>query len=136
MFSTIKIAGLSAILAAGVVAALDFPQASAAAPVPTKAFNDRLAQADAATVPAQRVRIATQAMAETSPASTAGSKGDRLVTAAADCAGQAWPNIARDCLAPADGTPARKVVRMITVETREAGNTSVLARLPVEFAGR
>ncbi|NNM73035.1 hypothetical protein [Enterovirga aerilata] len=37
---------------------------------------------------------------------------------AVDCARQAWPYVARECLAAADGTPVRKVSRTITASGR------------------
>jgi hypothetical protein len=37
---------------------------------------------------------------------------------AADCAKEAWPYVARECLAAADGTPVRKVSRTITTNGR------------------
>ena len=35
-----------------------------------------------------------------------------------DCAKQAWPYVARECLSAVDGTPARKVTRVVTTTAR------------------
>jgi hypothetical protein len=35
-----------------------------------------------------------------------------------DCAKQAWPHVARECLAAAEGTPVRKVSRTISLAGR------------------
>lgn len=37
---------------------------------------------------------------------------------AIDCTKQAWPYVARECLAAAEGTPVRKVTRTITANVR------------------
>lgn len=38
--------------------------------------------------------------------------------AAPDCTKQAWPYVARECLAAADGTPVRQVSRTIAIVAR------------------
>lgn len=46
------------------------------------------------------------------------------------CVGQTWPNIAADCLATADGAPARKA-RMVTFGQQIGESETVLVRFPV-----
>ena len=131
MFGLVKIAGISALLSAGIVTIYELPQAHRAAPVPGKMFTDRIAPADA------RALASVEALRGTAPDGPAAGpmlqgKGDRLWTDAGhDCAAQAWPHIARDCLTANDGTPIRTAVRTITIESREGANVSVLARVPV-----
>jgi hypothetical protein len=118
MFGLIKIAGLSAVLSAGLV--------SAYTPAPTdggKLYHDRIAQSPDEAGPALRPVAFTLAAAETTGA---------VGTAPHRCAVQAWPNIAPDCLSAAAGTPARASVRTITIEQREGASTSTLVRLPVD----
>ena len=117
MFGLVKIAGLSAVLSAGLV--------NAYTPAPTtgaKLYNDRIVQmADDAAPP---VRTAALALPDADTTGSIQKHSDR-------CAGQAWPNIAPDCLSAVAGTPARAGVRTIIIEKRE-GNTSTLVRLPVD----
>ena len=58
-----------------------------------------------------------------------GAKGDRLAVAT-ECADQTWPHIASACLSAGPGNASQKRVRMITVESRDGTNTSVLTRIP------
>ena len=118
MFGLIKIAGLSAVLSAGL--------ATGYAPEPAaggKLYQDRVAQSFEDAAPAVRPVAVRLAAAETT-----GSIGK----AAQHCTAQAWPNIAPECLSAASGTPARASVRTITIEKRDTPNTSTLVRLPVD----
>ena len=118
MFGMIKIAGLSAVLSAGLVTGF--------APEPAtggKLYQDRVAQSFEDAAPSVRPVAVRLAAAETT-----GSIGK----AAQDCTAQAWPNIVPECLSAASGTPARASVRTITIEKRETPNTSTLVRLPVD----
>ena len=126
MMQWIKIAGLSAILAAGVVTA--FGDTGQAAPAPGKLFHDRLlASSDMPEVrPETRSRVIAPALSDRSVAS---GKGDSLTASKADCATQAWPYISAVCLTPAGEARAPQPVRTIAVETREGANTSVLVRV-------
>ena len=126
MMQWIKIAGLSAILAAGVVTA--FGDTGQAAPAPGKLFHDRLlAFSDMPEVrPETRSRVVAPALSNRSVAS---GKGDSLTASKADCAAQAWPYISAACLTPVGEARAPRPVRTITVETREGANTSVLVRV-------
>jgi hypothetical protein len=117
MIAILKIAGVSAVLAAGLVTALDWPRAREMAP---KAYLDRLPETEVA----PPVAIAREASTRTAA----------IETAKADvCAASAWPNIPRECLSGSDGAPARKAIRTITIESRDGASTSVLTRVP---AGR
>lgn len=117
MFPTLKIMGLSAVLAAGLVAAALPTDAS----VPTgKAFAERLPQA----APSDAARIAPAA-----PATQAAPRGDALRDLPEDpCAKAVWPYVPRDCLAEA-GRPARPVARTIAIEQRGVADTRAPARL-------
>lgn len=117
MFGIIKIAGLSAVLSASLVTAYA-PDPMA----PGKLYQDRIVQADDAG-PAARPVAFTLAAADTT---------GFIGKATPACAGQAWPNIAADCLSADAGMPARAAVRTITIEKRDGANTSTLVRLPVD----
>ena len=138
MFECIRIAGLSALLAAGIVAVIEVPQARGTVPS-GKIFVDRLQPSEPG---AAARRYAPPVGAETADLvdrrGPAGSgRGDRLRNDPIEgCAAQTWPNIDRDCLIPVEGTPIRKAVRTITIETREGSNVSVLARVPVTEIAR
>jgi hypothetical protein len=118
MFGLIKIAGLSAVLSAGLVTAYT--------PAPTdggKLYHDRIAQSLDDAGLALRPIALTLAAAETTGS---------VEKASQRCGAQAWPNIAPDCLSAAAGTPPRASVRTITIEKRGTPNTSMLVRLPVD----
>ena len=118
MFGLIKIAGLSAVLSAGLVTAYTPAPADGG-----KLYQDRIAQSFDDVGPAVRPVAFTLASAETTGS---------IDKASQRCAAQAWPNIAPGCLSAAAGTPARASVRTITIEKRETPNTSTLVRLPVD----
>ena len=61
--------------------------------------------------------------AELAPASRAAVQApavaaDASKPASPDCTKQAWPYVARECLAAADGTPVRQVSRTIAIVAR------------------
>ena len=64
------------------------------------------------------------AAAELAPASRAAVQAPAVAAepsakpASPDCAKQAWPYVARECLAAADGTPVRQVSRTIAIVAR------------------
>ncbi|HKH95924.1 MAG TPA: hypothetical protein VKA39_05320 [Beijerinckiaceae bacterium] len=118
MFGLIKIAGLSAVLSAGLVTGFA-PEPAAGG----KLYQDRVAQSFEDAAPAARPVAFRLAAAETTGS---------IEMAAQHCTAQAWPNIAAECLSAASGTPARASVRTITIEKRETPNTSTLVRLPVD----
>lgn len=136
MFAIAKIAGLSAVLSAGIVTAYELPPARQVAPVSGKVYTDRILPADERSLREPKAGGAAAAELPNTGVMVWG-KGDRLWTDAGnDCAAQAWPQITRDCLAPRDGTPVRGAVRTITIESREGANVSVLARVPVAEVAR
>lgn len=105
MIGAIKIAGMSAVLAAGFVVGSSGGQS----PLPSaKKYSDRVPQA---------VTLVTDAAHPVRPQT-------------APCAAQTWPYLASECLSGTDAA-RRRAVRTITVEQREGTNTSVLVRLPV-----
>ena len=137
MFGFVKIAGVSAVLAAGVVAVLELSSANASVPVSQKAFSDRILPADVGVVPQARTEAPAQFTDLALRGTSTSGKGDRLRGEPDGCAAQVWPNIERACLVAVEGTPVRKAVRTITIETREGANVSVLATMPVTaVAGR
>jgi hypothetical protein len=137
MFELMKIVGVSAVLSAGVVTVSEIPGQPDRAAVGGKIYTDRVAQGEA--VPgAVRVTYANGSLDEDKGLLTAlDTKGDLLPRSPQSaCVTQAWPSVGPECLEPADGTPVRSTVRMITIEQRE-GNTSVLVRVPApELAQR
>ena len=110
MITLLKLAGVSAVLSAGVGGALEPKQTLV--PVSGKIYHDRLiAEPAAKTV-----------LADASPAaivSNASASGP-------DCRAQAWPNISQSCISGGE----RRAVRSITIERRDAPNTSTLVRVP------
>lgn len=135
MFPAAKIFGLSAILSVAIVTAYELPQARETSPVKDK-YTERLSPNQSEPT----VQIAIYTPVREAPTAPVGGalKGDSLRVKLEDrCATQAWPNISSDCLVAANGTPARKAVRTITIEERTAPNTSTLVRRPaLEMAGR
>lgn len=110
MITLLKLAGVSAVLSAGVVGALEPKQS--AVPVSGKIYHDRLIAE-----PAPKAVFAdASSAAVVSSASVSGP----------DCRAQAWPNIAQSCIAGGE----RRAVRSITIERRDAPNTSTLVRVP------
>ena len=130
MIQWIKIAGLSAIMAAGVVTA--FGDTGQAAIAEGKLFQGRL--------PASSDIPEMRSQARRGPAVSghgfASGKGDRWsARTEADCSTQAWPYIAAECLTPAGEARSPRPVRTITIENREGANTSVLVRVPQTTVG-
>ena len=116
MITILKLAGVSAVLSAGVVTAFEPPQA----PVSGKIYQDRIIAEPAGPV----------TLADASAATVQKVANDAGPSSGPDCRAQAWPYVSRDCMS-ADGNAARKAVRTITIERRDAPNTSTLVRLPV-----
>ena len=136
MLELMRIVGVSAVLSAGFVTASEMPGQPAQETVSGKTYTDRLPEGEPLPVRVLRAAYPGSPEGDETQSATAG-KGDLLRKAPQrPCASQAWPNIAPDCLAAAQGTPVRNV-RMITVEQREEHNTSVLVRMPApEIAQR
>jgi len=127
MFISKRMVALSALLSAGIVAGL--------------AVTGSRAEDAAATQVAQRFPASHEMFAQLpiewfaaqkmdqQPVTDAG-KNDRMPLSET-CARQDWPYLSQQCLVSVDGSPVRKVQRVITIERRIGENTSELARLPV-----
>ena len=120
---------LSTVLSAGLVAAFAMtgPRAedsSAALQVAQRfpANSEMFAPVSIASFAAQKM-IEQQSI-------TDGRKNDRMPLSET-CSRQDWPYLSQQCLVTVDGSPVRKVQRVITIERRIGDNTSELARLPV-----
>jgi hypothetical protein len=113
---------LSALVSAGLIAALDVPSATENQ-TPNFQVSQRFPAADEMFVPVPVTQFVAQKLIAES------SKGDRLP--ASDCDRAGWPYFAQDCLVSTDGAPVRKVSRVITIERRVGDNTSELVRTPV-----
>jgi hypothetical protein len=117
---------LSALLAAGAVAALDMSDAtgpSAAAQVASRfPAENEMFKPVSMTSFTQKL-IEQQIQAE-------GRKADRQPVNET-CTRQEWPYLAQQCLVSKDGQSIRKVNRIITVERRVDDSTSELVRLPI-----
>ena len=126
MFSTLKIAVLSAVLSGVVVSTFWTPQAHTETPDGTKTFVDRLPPDAPENATVQLVTVTR------SPAThTSGRKGDRVIPGqASGCAEAAWPYLPQECVTLASRTEPRSSVRFVTVENRVGENTSVLVRMP------
>ncbi len=128
MMQWIKIAGLSAVLAAGVV--ITFENTGQAATTPGKVFHDRLPASSDMPEVRSKARSLVGLPAASSSDFASGKGGRWRARSEADCSTQAWPYISDACLTPAGEARARRPVRTITVETREGTNTSILVRVP------
>jgi hypothetical protein len=126
MLSTFQIAAVSAVLSGLVVGTWDAAARTPAAST-TKTFVDRVPETSIETGAATSLISAEQRR----PTQSAGQKGDRSASAgAAGCDEAAWPYVPQACLHLAGGAEPRTSVRMITVETRQGENTSILMRMP------
>jgi hypothetical protein len=121
MIGSIKLAAFGAVLSCGIAAVYDLPTRKLEAAVASK-LQDRLPGAGAAV--ATGVVSVRRAAAPARPG-----KGDRLAPSDETCARQGGSDIPGVCLAGRDGA-APRVVRIITIENREAANTSTLTRVP------
>lgn len=120
----------TALIALGIVSAIDLASSRPTTPSPAAAVAERFPAAHEAF---GRLHLARDG-ASLSVGAT-GRKGDRL-SSEADCAGQPWPYIARRCLVSPDGSPLREVSRVVTVERRIGPDSSALVRMPVDAAAR
>ena len=129
MLDLMKIVGLSAVLSAGFVTASEIQAPAAPQTAGEKIYNDRVPQGEAVPAGTLRISYAAQSVDFGRVQAARDSKGNLLRNSPQrDCAAQAWPHIAPECVGT-EGNPPR-TVRMITVEQREGANTSVLVRLP------
>jgi hypothetical protein len=132
MLGFVKMSALSAVLSFGLVTV--YNQGPGAQTSGGKPFQERLLPGAADDLTTGSLSGAASSVASHS---SSGPKGDRLDVASTDCKAQAWPHLAQSCLTRTDGRPAPARVRMITFETREGANTSVLRRVPqTELARR
>ena len=127
MIGTFKVIGLAAALSAGVVTAYDLPEARDTA-APGKTYYDRILPSDP--IEAPKAMTVALTMPEHTGSVKQEGKTDQLRNGDPSCANQTWPNIARECLLAENGTPVRKPVRTITIEKRDAANSSTLVRVP------
>jgi hypothetical protein len=124
MLSNIKIAAVSAVLSGLIVGICDGDARTSPAASP-KTFVDRVPET-AIETGAGNGLMSGEARR---PFQSAGIKGDRTPVGASTCNNAAWPYIPEDCL-HLTGLGPRAGVRVITVETREGENTSILMRMP------
>jgi hypothetical protein len=135
MFELMKIVGVSAVLSAGLVTASEMQPQPGAEPVGGKIYMDRVPEGEPVRI--ERAAYTAAPRDEDRGAQTVREgKGAPLAKASAACSSQAWPHIAPECLAAAEGASARGSVRTITVEQRQGANTSVLVRLPATELAR
>jgi hypothetical protein len=126
MLSTIKIAAVSAVLSGLIVGIWDGDARTSPAASP-KTFVDRVPET--ATEPGAANGLIRGEVRR--PFQTVGIKGDRITSVkTSDCSNAAWPYIPEDCLHLTGLAGPRAGVRVITVETREGENTSILMRMP------
>lgn len=121
MKSLLKLAGISAVLSAGLVTAFDSGPAVSQGTV--KIHHERVAAEPAAPVEAVVLVEASAGMVRTVASDAS--------AGAADCRAQPWPYVSVDCVSAAGRDAGRKPVRTITIERRDAPNTSTLVRVPV-----
>lgn len=134
----LKIAGLSAMLSAGIVTAFEGSAAPERASVTGQKLQDRLPQGRGMTIghaASERTGVAMLAHAIDGQPRAGFEKG-YLEGSSARCADQTWPNISHDCLTSLDGRPVRRAARTITVEERPDEGSSILVRLPATEAAR
>ena len=130
MLGILKLAAVSAVLSAGLVAADGISAAREIGPVPAKTYTDRVPASGVLTEPVQVAYAGvTPGDRRAADMATTTGKGDsQREKPAKSCEAQIWPNIARHCIASSDAEP-RKLVRTITIESRDGANTSVLTRV-------
>jgi hypothetical protein len=120
----LKMSALSAVLSFALVTAYNQAWSSQPSPAQGKLYQDRLPAAGPASSEEPRT-----AAVPTAPSVSAGRKGDRL-SHIGPCADQTWPYIPPACQSAASDETSPKAVRVITIESREGANTSVLVRVP------
>ena len=131
MIGIIKMAALSFVLSYGAVTVYNLPVQKLEAAVSSK-YQDRIPTSDE--VPMQANGGIEQGAAIAGVTSSA-TKGDRLATPAERCALQAWPYVSEECASRVSGT-SPKQVRIISIESRPNGNTSVAALAPTTIVAQ
>jgi hypothetical protein len=122
MLLNLKIAAVSAVLSGVIVGIWDGDARSS-----PKTIVDRVPET--ATEPGAANGLISGEVRR--PFQSVGIKGDRITSVkTSDCSNAAWPYIPHDCLHLTGLAGPRTGVRVITVETREGENTSILVRMP------
>src|SRR3954465_4320326 len=117
---------LSALLAAGVVAALDMSGASG--PSPAAQGPSRFPAESEMFTPVSMNSFTQKLMEQQIQAE--GRKADRQPVTDT-CTRQEWPYLSQQCLVSKGGQAVRKVNRIVTVERRVGDSPSELVRLPI-----
>lgn len=120
---------LSALVSAGLVTAFDGAGSLAGDQTAASQVAQRFPQANEMFAPVSMTHLAAQKLSAEQLVAD-GRRGDRLPMSDV-CAQQDWPYLAEQCLVSADGSPTRKVNRVITIERRVGDNVSELVRMPV-----
>ena len=126
---TKSMVALSALIAAGLVAAVDMSGSRADDQSATVQVAQRFPVSSEMFAPVPMSYFVAQKFIE-QQAKADGGRGDRLPMSES-CSRQDWPYLSRECLVAADGSPVRKVSRVITIERRIGDNISELVRMPV-----
>jgi hypothetical protein len=112
----------AALIAAGLVAAIDMAQSLPQEASPASKIASRFPQASELML-AKLVQQPTQG-----PVSVSATKGDKLQvpanTAPSTCTREHWPYIADECLTTTDGAKLRRPARTITIERAVVANAS------------
>lgn len=124
---------MAALIAAGLVAAIDMAQSRPQEASPATKIANRFPQAN-------ELMLAKLVQPKQAPATTSATKGDKLqvpasapaTAPASTCTREHWPYIADECLVTTDGKP-RRPARTITIE-RAVANASAIE--PAKLASR
>jgi hypothetical protein len=127
MFAIAKSMGaLSALILVGLVAAVDMSGPRAEDLSAATQVAQRFPTSSEMFAPLSMTLFAAQKLIDEHPVAD-GRKHDKLPV----CSHQDWPYRSQQCLASTDGSPVRKVNRVITIERRIGDNSSELVRVPV-----
>lgn len=121
MIGFIKLTAIGVVLSCGATAVYNLPARKLDAALAGK-LQDRLPDSGAAGFVPVRQAAAV-------PVGLGKGKGDRLVPSHASCAQLTGSSLPTACLARRDDAASR-VVRIVTIESRDAANTSTLTRAP------
>jgi hypothetical protein len=130
MFAITKSMGvLSALISVGLVAAVDMSGPRAEDQSATTQVAQRFPTSSEMFAPLSTTSLAAQKLID-EQAVADGRKHDKLPVSEF-CSHQDWPHLSQQCLVSGDGSPVRKVSRVITIERQLGDNTSELVRVPV-----
>jgi hypothetical protein len=130
MFAITKsVVALSALISAGLVAAVDISGPRAEDQSATTQVAQRFPTSSEMFTPVSMTSFAAQKLIDEQPVAD-GRKHDKLPVSET-CSRQDGPYLSQQCLDSGDGSPVRKVHRFITIERRVGDNTSELVRMPV-----